>query len=132
MHGGTVLGGAAVQSAQPAEGEQAQMCRASVEQHLAQQSEGAVQGGPAFPARPSLSDTAGCVPDQQTVGAASQAVGLVEGCQALSAAPTLHTQGTPIIVRLPQCKIPLNIVPRGPKRNLKHWKTVPNGLPEGC
>ena len=125
---------APVQPEQPAACEYPQRHLASQEQHPAQQSEGAVQGDTTSLARPTVPNTAECVPSGHHVRPASQAAASMEACQGLSTPVMLHTPGTPTAVGLqgmPYCKMPINIVPRGPKRNLKYWKTVPNGLPEG-
>ena len=73
-----------------------------------------------------MSDAAGGVSDGQQTRLAGQTAGSKEACHGLDAPLNLYKGKAPI--RLPP--LPLKITPRGPKQNLKYWKTVPHGLPE--
>ena len=128
---GCIPDATAVQSMQPTSSELAQTCLASWQQHCTQQSKGLAQGYTASLDKPSVSTATGCVPDGQHTRLAGQPVGPVEARQALGASRMMHTKGTPPVRlhALPPCNIPMNIIPRGPKQNLRYWKTIPNGVP---
>ena len=117
---------AAVQPEQSATSQHAQTCQAPWEQLCVKQSGRPAQGYPASLGKPPVSNAAGHVPDGQHTRLAGQTAGSMEARHALDAPMNLYKGNAPI--RLPP--LPLKIIPRGPKQNLKYWKTVPHGLPE--
>lgn len=121
--GGTSVA-AAVQYKQSLISEQAS--QTPLEQVGAPQAGRLGQSYPACLDRTSGSGAAGLVPNGQHTSLARQGAGSTEAHCARDAPRNLY-KGTPPI-RLPP--LPLKIIPRGPKHNLKYWKTVPHGLPE--
>lgn len=123
---GCISVAAAVQPKQSARPQQAQTCQAPWEQLCVQQSGRPAQDYSASFDKPPVSDEAGHVPVGQHPRLAGQTAGSMEALHALDAPMNLYKGKAPI--RLPP--LPLKIIPRGPKQNLKYWKTVPHGLPE--
>ena len=117
---------AAVQPKQSARRQQAQTHQAPWEQLCVQQSGEPVQGYSAALNKPAMSDTADRVPDGQHIRLAGQTAGSMEAPHTLDTPMNLYKGKAPIM--LPP--LPLKIIPRGPKQNLKYWKTVPHGFPE--